>query len=163
MTAEHFGYGSETEQRRLDHVGIVVRSLDEAAGIYADLGFPLEREVEFQRGNGRTIRVGIIPVARGVILELLEDPEMLDRGAPALNHICLEVPDIVSELARLKDAGVPLQDERPRRGVVSEAIAFLQPQAADGVRIELTQKAMNEGQRAVPQMRSGDDVERGGV
>lgn len=161
MTAERAGYPLETEQRRLNHVGIVVRSVDEAKAIYAELGFPLEREVEFRRELGRTIRVGIIPVAPGVMLELIEDPEMLENGAPALNHICLEVPDITSELARLKSAGIPLQDERPRKGVVSEAIAFLQPQAADGVRIELAQNVVNATQQAMRPTPRGED--EGGV
>jgi catechol 2,3-dioxygenase-like lactoylglutathione lyase family enzyme len=125
---------------KLDHIGVFVHSLDEAAKTYERLGFPMERVVDFRRANGREVRVGIIQLTGGVELELLEDPEALESGVQPLNHICFEVADIRDELAQLKSEGFPLESDVPRPGITAPAIAFLLPEAADGVRIELCQK-----------------------
>ena len=126
--------------RKVDHVGIVVRSLDNALGIYQRLGLSVEKIVPFRLDDGDEIRVAFLPVGEGIDLELIESPRMLDGGAEPLNHIALAVADIDHELARLKEAGTPLEDEQPRRGVSSPRIAFLDAEAADGVRIELAEK-----------------------
>jgi catechol 2,3-dioxygenase-like lactoylglutathione lyase family enzyme len=74
-----------------------------------------------------------------VELELIEAPAALDNGAEPLHHICFEVEDIRSHLAELAAAGVPLADREPRPGAAAPLIAFLEPAAAGGVRIELAQ------------------------
>lgn len=125
---------------KLDHIGVFVHSLDEAAKTYERLGFPMKTTVDFRRANGREVRVGIIQLTDDVELELLEDPEALESGVPPLNHICFEVADIDSELERLKSEGFPLESDTPRPGITAQAIAFLMPEAADGVRVELAQK-----------------------
>lgn len=89
--------------------------------------------------EGREIPIAFLPLAPGVELELIEAPGLLDAGAEPLHHLCFEVEDLVAELARLKAAEVPLADEQPRRGAVAGEVAFLRPEAADGVLIELAQ------------------------
>ena len=126
--------------RKLDHVGVIVRSLEDATKIYEQLGFAVERVVRVPLDDGREIPIAFIEIADGVDLELIEAPDFLDSGAEPLHHICFEVPDIVAELDRLKRAGTPLADEEPRKGVAAAKVAFLETGAADGVRIELAQK-----------------------
>lgn len=123
----------------LDHIGIFVRSLQEASEAYEHLGLSIHQTIDFRRANGRTVRVGLIELANGIELELLEDPDAVDEGTPVLNHICFRVDDIEGELKRLKTSGVPLESDVPRPGITSSAIAFLRPEAAGGVRIELAQ------------------------
>jgi methylmalonyl-CoA/ethylmalonyl-CoA epimerase len=130
--------------RKVDHIGIVVRSLEASIGIYQRLGISVERVVPFRLDDGSDIRVAFLPVGEGIDLELIEAPQMLDEGAEPLNHIALAVADIETELERLKETNTPLEDERPRRGVSSPRIAFLNAEAADGVRIELTEKPWHE-------------------
>jgi methylmalonyl-CoA epimerase len=125
--------------RKLDHIGIYVRSIEQASAIYERLGFPIEKTIQFDAG-GRSVPIAFIPVAPGVDLELIEAPGALDAGLEALHHICFEVPDIASELAMLEAAGAPLADHAPRPGAAARLIAFLQPEAADGVRVELAEK-----------------------
>lgn len=125
---------------RLDHIGIFVRNIEAASAIYARYGVQVERIAEFQVGEGRTIRVAFLPLQEGLDLEMIEAPAALDNGMEPLNHLCFEVPDIHAELAALKAAGVPLENEEPRPGVAAPLIAFLDRAAADGVRIEIAQK-----------------------
>ena len=124
---------------KLDHIGIYVRSIEVSSKIYERLGFPVERTIQFQAG-GRSVPIAFIPVAPGVDLELIEAPGALDAGIEPLHHICFEVPNIAAELEALKRAGTPLADQEPRPGAAARLIAFLEPAAADGVRVELAEK-----------------------
>src|SRR5436305_1181757 len=108
---------------RLDHIGVFVRNIEAASAIYARFGVAIERIVELQAGEGRTIRIAFLPLSGGLDLELIEAPDALDRGVEPLNHLCFEVPDIRAELAALKAAGVPLESDEPRPGAAARLIA----------------------------------------
>lgn len=123
--------------RRIDHVGVLVRSLGGATVIYERLGLSVERVVRVEH-EGREIPIAFIDVG-GVHVELIEAPHLLDGGAAPLHHLCFEVDDVVAELDHLRAAGLPLADQEPRPGAVAARVAFLRPEAADGVLIELAQ------------------------
>lgn len=135
----------------LDHVGIAVRSLDEALAFYRDaLGLEVHapEEIASQRVRGQ-----FIPL-RGPALELLEATSdespiarFIRRRGPGLHHITLRVDDIGEALARLKARGVRLVDDRPRPGAGGSLVAFVHPASAHGVLVEIAQapKATNAG------------------
>lgn len=127
----------------LDHIGIAVANLDEALRFYCDaLGLEIEtaEEVPSQR-----VRAHFIPVGESA-LELLEATDdsspiakyTMKRG-PGLHHITLRVDDVAAALARLKERGVRLIDESPRRGAHGTLVAFIHPSSAHGVLVELMQ------------------------
>jgi methylmalonyl-CoA epimerase len=128
----------------IDHVAIVVKDLDEALVLYTQtLGFSLVyREIVADQG------VEAVGVRSGdAVIELLRP---LDEASPIakyrgdaqtkLHHTAYRVADIRSELARLREAGVRLIDEQPRRGAHGNTIAFLHPKSTGGVLIELCQR-----------------------
>ena len=128
----------------LDHVAIVVKDLDAAIAFYTTtLGFSLVyRELVPDQG------VEAVGVRTGdSVIELLRP---LDEGSPIakyrgdaqtkLHHTAYRVTDIRAELARLKQAGVRLIDEQPRRGAHGNTIAFLHPKSTGGVLIELCER-----------------------
>lgn len=125
--------------KQLNHVGIYVRSIEQAAKIYERLGCPVERTVRFNAAAGVEVPIAFIPLAGGVDLELIEAPGALDRGAEPLHHICFEVEDLAAELKSLTADGIPLANAEPRPGAAARLIAFLEPEATDGVRIELAE------------------------
>ena len=124
------------------HVGIAVQSIDAAMHFYGDkLGLSIVDTVELP---DRQLRVAFVKAAN-VLVELLEptDPDttvarFLERRGPGLHHLCFGTPDIREHLRDLKDKGVELIDETPRRGAHGD-VAFLQPAAGLGVLIELLQ------------------------
>jgi methylmalonyl-CoA epimerase len=126
--------------KKLDHIGVYVRSIEAATAIYERFGFTVERTVTLKTPSGGEVLIAFLPIAEGVDLELIEAPGALDNGAEPLHHICFEVPDIEAELQRLRDDRVPLATPSPRPGAAARLIAFLEPAAADGVRIELAEK-----------------------
>jgi methylmalonyl-CoA epimerase len=133
----------------LDHIAIVVKNLDAALGVYRDaLGLSLTHAATFPE---QSVKIGFLPVGDAeteentVWIELLEptDPESgigryLAKRGEGLHHICLEVDDIEAALSELKGKGIQV-DETPRRGAHGR-IAFIHPQSAHGVLIELLER-----------------------
>jgi methylmalonyl-CoA epimerase len=128
----------------IDHIGIAVRSLDEALGFYRDaLGLEVQppEDVPSQR-----VRVQFIP-AGDAALELLEATSedspiakfLATRGA-GLHHVTLRVDDIAAALAQLKARGVRLVDDVARPGAHGALVAFIHPSSTHGVLVELTQR-----------------------
>lgn len=127
---------------RIDHIGIAVKSIEDALKLYTDaLGLEVKgiEIVEAQK-----VRTAIIPVGESKI-ELIEstDPEgviarYIEKRGEGLHHLALAVSDIEQALDDLQSKEVPLIDEKPRSGVEDSRIAFLHPKAA-GVLIELVE------------------------
>jgi len=133
--------------KRIDHIGIVVRSIDESLKTYVDqLGFELlervtiaEQKVEaaFLDAHNGTIEL-IAPTDFGSEEESGTARYLRNRGE-GVHHVCHEVDDIEATLAELRLRGVRLIDETPRRGVHGQ-VAFIHPKATHGMMIELLQK-----------------------
>ncbi|MGB8267152.1 MAG: methylmalonyl-CoA epimerase [Candidatus Velthaea sp.] len=129
----------------IDHVAIVVKDLEATLALYTQtLGFSLVyREIVADQGiEAVGLRTG------DAVIELLrplseDSPVARFRGEAAakLHHTAYRVRDVAAELAKLKEAGIRLIDEVPRRGAHGNTIAFLHPKSTAGVLIELCQPA----------------------
>jgi methylmalonyl-CoA/ethylmalonyl-CoA epimerase len=134
--------------KRIHHIGIVVRSLEEGCRFYRDaLGLPLRKEAVVQEQG---VKAALLTLGDCEI-ELLEpiDPQggvarFLERRGEGLHHICFQIDDIDAELAGLKERGVELIDQQPRNGLAG-LICFLHPRAHRGVLVELAQPVDEEG------------------
>ncbi len=60
-------------------------------------------------------------------------------GRGGIQHIALRVDNLEAALAELKEKGVRLIDEKPRKGAGNKMIAFIHPKATHGVLLELCQ------------------------
>lgn len=129
--------------KRVHHVGIAVRDVEEAEAFLGDvLGLDKGREelVEDQGINAHLYPLG------GAKLEVLEsvDPDgpvgrYLEDHGPGMHHLALEVPDIEGAIAAMRERGVEMIDEEPRRGVADHRIAFCHPRDTQGVLLELVE------------------------
>jgi methylmalonyl-CoA epimerase len=133
--------------KRIDHVAIVVRSLDDALAFYRDmLGIVPSQVIDFPREG---VKIAFLPLGgpNGSEIELLE-PQGADTGVArfletrggGLHHICLEVPDIEQAIADLRASGAMLLDESPRPTAEGRGV-FLHPKGAQGVLLELVQRS----------------------
>lgn len=131
--------------RELHHVAVAVPSLDEAIPFYRDL---LGYRVDEPRAIAdQHVRVAFA-TREGSRVELLEPIDaqsgvarfVAERGRPTLHHLCFVVDDLAGTLARLAAEGVELIDHAPRRGVEG-LVAFMHPRAANGVLVELIDRA----------------------
>jgi methylmalonyl-CoA/ethylmalonyl-CoA epimerase len=126
--------------KRLHHLGIAVRSLQERVPLYRALGLEIEGGEEV---CSEMVRVTFLPLGDSRI-ELLEPtaPEspvakfIANRGE-GLHHICLEVDDIRGAMAMLIAQGFRLVSEEPKPGAHGTQVCFIHPKSAGGVLIEL--------------------------
>jgi methylmalonyl-CoA epimerase len=127
--------------RGIHHVGVAVLDLDKAIETYGRLfGAALEhRDTVSEQGvEAAAVRVGDSRI------ELLAATEgdtpvgrFLARRGPGMHHVAYEVDDLEAQLAALDEQGVELIDHEPRRGLFGLQVAFINPDAADGVLAEL--------------------------
>jgi len=126
----------------LDHLGIAVRSIDQALPFYEGLlGL---RASSTETVEQEKVRVAMLPV-EGSRIELLEPTEadspvgrFLAKRGEGLHHIALKSPDLAAAVARLRAAGVRLLNE-PRPGAGGHLYVFVHPASAGGVLLELIQ------------------------
>ena len=127
---------------KIHHVGIVVRSLDEAYGFYRDaLSLPVHKEAIIQ---DQGVRAALLTIGESEI-ELLEPiapdtgvARFLAQRGEGLHHFCFQTDDIGRELETAKRRGVTLVDRQPRAGLAG-TICFLHPKSSHGVLIEYAQ------------------------
>jgi methylmalonyl-CoA epimerase len=124
---------------KIDHIGIAVPRLDEAASTWRVLGFAVEAVHDVPTEK---VRTAFLPVGESH-LELLEptDPtsvlaKFLEKRS-GLHHVCVLVDDIDDALRQLQAAGVALIDQVPRPGAGGCRVAFVHPKSAGGVLLEL--------------------------
>jgi len=125
----------------IHHVGVAVRDLDEAIETYGRLfGAELEhRDTVSEHGvEAAAVRVG---QSRIELLAATDDDtpvgRFLAKRGPGMHHVAYEVDDLDAELAGLDEQGIELIDHEPRRGFYGMRVAFVHPDAADGVLAEL--------------------------
>jgi methylmalonyl-CoA epimerase len=127
--------------KRLHHIGIVVKNLDETVKLYSKMlgkGPDAMNEIAAAKIKIANFRVG------ETALEFLEggpgssQADFIAARGEGLHHIAVEVDDIKAELKKLAAAGVNLRDKEPRPGPEGK-IAFVGPEGAHGVTIELVQ------------------------
>jgi methylmalonyl-CoA epimerase len=127
---------------KIDHLGIAVRSLDDALRFYQDqLGLDVAmRETVAQE----KVNVAMLPVGEPRI-ELLEPTEQdsvigkfIDKRGEGLHHVALKVPDLSAAVERLRASGARLLNE-PRAGAGGHLYVFVHPSSTGGVLIELIQ------------------------
>jgi methylmalonyl-CoA/ethylmalonyl-CoA epimerase len=124
----------------IDHLGIAVKSLDEAVPLYENaLGLKCLGREEVASQKVRTAFFD----AGGVHLELLEptSPEspiakfLTDRGE-GIHHIAFRTDNIDGQLKQASGAGVRLIHEKPFDGAAGKLVAFLHPKSTRGVLTE---------------------------
>lgn len=133
------------EISHIEHIGIAVKSIEEALPYYENvLGFKCYavEEVEDQKVKTAFLKVGETK------LELLEPAaedspiaSFLENRGPGIHHIAFAVEDgVANALGECRSKKVRLIDFEPRKGAEGLNIAFLNPRSTQGVLTELCEK-----------------------
>jgi methylmalonyl-CoA epimerase len=126
----------------IDHLGIAVKSLAAAKGIYEKLGLSVSQEEVVE---AEQVRLIMVPVGESR-LELLEATSetsaiakfIAERGE-GLHHVSLRVPDLEAAVQRLKKDGVCLVSKEIKIGAGGHRYVFVHPSSAAGVLLELVE------------------------
>lgn len=132
------------ENPALHHVAFVVADLEVALEGQRRIGFGVsERFVLEAQG----VEVATLPAGASWI-ELIRplDPEgaiarFLVKRGEGFHHVAYVVPDLDAALGSLQGAGVRLIDQTPRTGAHGWRIAFIHPEACNGILTELVQES----------------------
>lgn len=125
----------------IEHIGIAVRSIDEAIPLFERLlGTSCYRIEEV---NDQKVRTAFFKVGQTKI-ELLESTapdgpigKFIEKKGEGIHHIAFAVDDISAALHDVSGGGIQVIDAQPRHGAEGLAIAFLHPRSTHGVLTEL--------------------------
>jgi methylmalonyl-CoA/ethylmalonyl-CoA epimerase len=129
---------------KIDHLGIAVKNIDAGKNFWTDaLGLRLEGT---ETVDEQKVTTAFLPVGESEV-ELLESTaadgpiaKYLEKRGEGIQHVAFRVENIDEALAELKAKGIPLIDEKPRKGAGGARIAFIHPKATSGVLVELCER-----------------------
>ena len=131
----------------IDHVGIAVADLDAAIAFYRDTyGMTcLHEEVNEEQG----VREAMMAVGdSGSCIQLLAPlhadttiGRFLAKSGPGIQQMAYRVADIDAVCATLRERGVRLLYDTPKRGTSNSRVNFIHHQDAGGVLVELVEPA----------------------
>src|SRR4051794_27596804 len=131
----------------IDHVGIAVPDLREAIAFY-ELAFgvhSVHEEVNEEQGvHEAMLAVGDGETRIQLLAPLSDDStiaKFIGRSGPGLQQLAFRVEDVEAVSATLRERGLRLLYDRPRRGTSGSRVNFVHPKDAGGVLVELVQPA----------------------
>ncbi|WP_163706460.1 methylmalonyl-CoA epimerase [Mycobacterium timonense] len=134
----------------IDHVGIAVADLDAAIDWYHDhLGMILVHEEVNEEQGIREAMLAVRGAPAGTAQIQLMAPidesstiaKFLDKRGPGIQQMAVRVSDLDTMVERLREQGVRLIYDAPRRGTANSRINFIHPKDGGGVLIELVEPA----------------------
>lgn len=126
----------------VDHIGIAVRSIDEARGVWEAMGLTIERIEEVPQEG---VRVAMIACGASHI-ELIEPTtddspiaKFLAARGPGLHHVCLRSDAVDADDGALRAGGFHTLRDAPTAGAGGTRVQFVHPRSTGGVLLELAE------------------------
>lgn len=130
--------------QKIEHIGIAVTDIDASNKVF---------EKVFGKENYKSEKIE----SEGVITSFFEIGEnkielvaatnpdspiskFLSNNREGMHHIAFAVDNIQAEMERLKNEGITLLNDVPKKGADNKLICFLHPNSTNGVLIELCQE-----------------------
>ncbi len=135
----------------IDHVGVAVNDLDAAITFYRDTyGMVLVHE---ETNEEQGVREAMMSVgASGSCVQLLAPltPQstiaaFLERTGPGVQQVAYRVVDLDAVSSTLRERGLRLLYDAPRRGTANSRVNFIHPKDAGGILVELVEPAASRG------------------
>ena len=129
----------------IDHVGIAVPDLDEAIAFYSGtFGMKLAHEETNEEQGVREAMMAVGDTGSHIQLLAPLSPDstigkFLDRSGPGLQQLAYRVTDLEQVSAILRERGLRLLYDTPRRGTSDSKVNFIHPKDAGGVLVELVE------------------------
>jgi methylmalonyl-CoA/ethylmalonyl-CoA epimerase len=132
---------------QIDHVGIAVPDLDEAIAFYRETFgvVSVHEETNEEQGvRGAMLAVGDGSTRIQLLAPLNEDStiaKFIGRNGPGVQQVAYTVEDLDAVSQTLRDRGMRLLYDQPRRGTSDSRVNFIHPKDARGVLVELVEPA----------------------
>ena len=131
----------------IDHVGVAVPDLDEAIAFYpSTYGMRMLHE---ETNEEQGVREAMMAVGdSGSCIQLLAPltpastiAKFLERSGPGIQQLAYRVTDLDAVSATLRERGLRLLYDAPRRGTSNSRVNFIHPRDAGGILVELVEPA----------------------
>lgn len=130
--------------RKIEHLGIAVRDLENSKQLFSKLLGKENYKVEVVEGEGVKTSFFMIGETKIELLEATrpDSPiaKFLDKKSEGIHHIAFDVENIYAEMERLKSEGFEILNETPKEGADNKIVVFLHPRSTNGVLVELCQE-----------------------
>jgi methylmalonyl-CoA epimerase len=124
----------------IDHLGIAVKSLDQARKFYERMGLGVVGEETVEHEG---VRLAMVPLgeSRIELLEALDSDtpigRFLAKRGEGLHHVAISVDDLAGTVEKLKREGTKFISEEIKVGAGGHLYVFIHPSSAGGVLFEL--------------------------
>jgi len=130
--------------KKIEHIGIAVKNLNEANALYQKLLGIAPYKTESVEQEGVKTSFFKLGDSKIELLEATDDQSaiakfILKKGE-GMHHIAFEVENLDSEIKRLEKEGFTIINNVPKRGADNKLVVFLHPKSTNGVLIELCQE-----------------------
>jgi methylmalonyl-CoA/ethylmalonyl-CoA epimerase len=135
--------------KKVEHIGIAVRSLSQSIPLFEKLLNILcykTENVESEKVVTAFFKTGETKIellesieANGIIAKFIE------KKGEGIHHIAFEVENIYEEMERLQKEGFMIVNKIPKQGADNKLVCFLHPKSSNGVLIELCQDMEKTG------------------
>lgn len=130
--------------KKLEHIGIAVKNLEESNSLFAKLLGKPHYKVEEVESEG--VRTSFFDVG-GIKIELLEATrpdspiaKFIEKRGEGIHHLAFEADSIQDKMNELHEKGFSVLSDKPKSGADNKEIAFLHPKTTHGVLVELCQE-----------------------
>jgi methylmalonyl-CoA/ethylmalonyl-CoA epimerase len=130
--------------KKIDHIGIAVQSIEKALPFYTDvlqLTLLGTEEVESEK-----VKVAFLKLGESK-LELLEPlaadspiATFIEKRGEGLHHVALAVDSIQDRINEIKEKGIRMINETPKKGAGGAMVAFMHPKSTGGILFEYCEK-----------------------
>ncbi len=126
------------------HIAVAVDDLEKYSKIFENLFDIDASNIETNKDNKVSLSFIDFNNCELEFLKPLDDDSSIARflakRGPGIHHFCLKVKNIYEALEELKGKNIELIDQTPRQGAGGSLIAFIHPESAGGILIELKQE-----------------------
>jgi methylmalonyl-CoA epimerase len=129
--------------KKIDHVGIVVKNIDETLQILSNaFGFEVINSTNDTQGEFKTVVISTGDASLELIQPLNASggiARFLEQRGGGMHHLSLEVENIDKVLQSLEGKGLSLLNKVPQT-FESRKVAFIHPRSTGGILVELVEK-----------------------
>lgn len=130
--------------KKVDHIGIAIRSLEKSLPFYTDI-LKLEL-IQIEEVESEKLKVAFLK-AGDTKLELLEPTsaesavaKFIENRGEGIHHVALGVESIQQRIDEMKEKGIRMIQDVPKVGAGGAQVAFMHPKSAGGVLYEFCEK-----------------------
>jgi len=127
--------------KKVEHIGIAVKNLDDTMSFYDDVLGLEKLSVETVESQGVNIAFFKTGETKIELLEPINDDspiaKFIDKRSEGIHHMAIEVEDIEAKIEDMKEKGAKFIGNKPTEGADDMKVIFVHPKSTNGVLLEL--------------------------